>query len=284
MTVSITLQFSDLAAAARALFVLNRENVSSDLPSSAGTFPNQIGDRGLFPSSAAAMAALTEIAHADRPDVGASVPEPAAPVLTPAVALATAVFGGAAAPAAPTVPAPPLAPPPQAQAPAAPTPPTVATVPTAAPGVERDSTGLVWDARIHASTKTKVASGAWTAKRGVDPLFKAQIEADLRGVAAPVAAPAAPPAPPAAPVFQAPVAPAAPPAPAPAAASTAPAGVGFAQYMANVGGAFTNRPVDAHNFMAAALAPHGLQHVGQLAGRPDLIPAVDAEFQRLLAA
>ena len=253
MTVSITLQFSDIGAAARAMFVLNRDQAEA--------------------------APATEIAHADRPDIGASVAEPVTPVLTPAVALATAVFGGAAAPAAPTVPAPPLTLQPAL------TLHTVATVPTAAPGVERDATGLIWDARIHASTKSTVASGAWTAKRGVDPAFKAQIEADLRGVAAPapaaapVAAPAAPPAPPAAPAFQAPVAPAAPPAPA-----AAQAGEGFAQYMARIGLAFTNRPLDAHNLMGAALAPHGLQHVGQLAGRPDLIPDVDAEFQRLLAA
>ena len=252
MTVSITLQFSDIAAAARAMFVLNRDQAEA--------------------------APATEIAHADRPDVGAPVPEPVTPVLTPAVALATAVFGGAAAPAAPTVPAPPLAL--QPQAPAAPSLPTVATVPTVAPGAERDATGLIWDARIHASTKSTVASGAWTAKRGVDPAFKAQIEADLRGVAIePVAAPTAPPAPPAAPVFQAPVAPAAPQPPAAPQAAE-----GFAQYMARIGLAFTNRPLDAHNLMGAALAPHGLQHVGQLAGRPDLIPDVDAEFQRLLAA
>ena len=280
MTVSITLQFSDVAAASRALFVLTRDQVSADLPSDtdlpihAGqVIPNRMGNLGVFSSNAAAAAALHEIAHADRPDVGAPVAEPVTPVLTPAVALATAVFGGAVAPAAPTVPAPPLALQP------APTPPTVATAPTAAPGVERDSTGIVWDARIHSGSKSKVASGAWTAKRNVDPALKAQVEADLRGVAAPVATPAAPPAPPAAPVFQAPVAPAAPPAPA-----TAQAGEGFAQYMARIGLAFTNRPVDAHNLMAAALAPHGLQHVGQLAGRPDLIPAVDAEFQRLLVA
>ena len=230
--ISITLNFTDLAEAAATLGRL------------AGT------------------PAANTIAHDDRPDVGA----PPAPMLTivpaapPALDPAT-VFGSAAAPAAPTVPAPSL--------------PTAATVPTVAPSSgtpERDASGIVWDARIHASTKTKKADGTWTAKRNVEDALRATVEAELRGLPAPVAPVAPPVAPPAA-------APAAPAAPAGNAHLSS-----FAAYMAHVGSVFTNRPLDAFQKMTQALTPHGMQNVGQLAGRPDLIPVVDAEFQRLMEA
>ena len=252
--ISVTLQFTDIAAAAHALMrIATPEQFAVAVT---GTPPTE-------PTSGPLTPGLTAIAHADRPDVGA--PEaPADPFLAGITAKldpAAAAFGGAVAQAAPLV-APPTPP-------AAPSMPTAATGPTAAPvTVERDATGLVWDGRIHASTKTKTKEGVWTAKRNVDAIFKAQVEADLRGVAAPAPAPAAaaPATPPAAP----PVAPAAGPAPT------------FAAYMAQVGEYYTNQPIKAMEAMTAALVPHGMQHVGQLAGRPDLIPQVDAEFRRLL--
>lgn len=252
--ISVTLQFPDAAAASHALARM--------------AAPEQFATLEQFatPEQFAPAPALTVIAHADRPDVGAPVAPPA-PLPDPAAA----AFGGAVAQAAPLV-APPAMPAPPTP-PAAPSAPTAVIAPTAVPGtVERDSTGLPWDARIHASTKTKVASGAWTAKRNVDPAFKAQVEADLRGLPAPAAAaPAVPVAPPAAPL-----------APAPVDMPQAPAARTFAQYMAEIGGMFSARPVDAHNAMTAALAPHGMQHVGQLAGKPELIDTVDAAFKAAL--
>lgn len=244
--ISVTLQFPDALAASHALARM--------------AAPEQ------FATAVSALPAAptpTVIAHADRPDVGAPEAAPLPP--TPPADPAAAAFGGAVVQAAPLV-APPTPP-------AAPIAPTAATAQTAVPGtVERDSTGLPWDARIHASTKTKVASGAWTAKRNVDPAFKAQVEADLRGLPAPAAAaPAVPVAPPTAPL-----------APAPVDMPQAPAARTFAQYMAEIGGMFSARPVDAHNAMTAALAPHGMQHVGQLAGKPELIDAVDAAFKAAL--
>lgn len=246
--ISVTLQFNDFAAAAHALMRI----ATPEQFATAGLDSVHTLAVGAGRATATATTAGTVIEYHDRPDVGAPV----------AGINAAAAFGGAVVQAAPLVPAAPPTPP------AAPSAPTVATAPTAVPGtVERDSTGLVWDPRIHASTKTKVASGAWTAKRNVDPAFKAQVEADLRGLPAPAAAaPAVPVAPPAAP--PAPVAP--------------PAARTFAQYMAEIGGMFSARPVDAHNAMTAALAPHGMQHVGQLAGKPELIDAVDAAFKAAL--
>lgn len=53
------------------------------------------------------------------------------------------------------------------------------------PTVELDSRGLPWDARIHASTKSKTKAGVWTALRGLNDDAKvARIEAELRQSAA----------------------------------------------------------------------------------------------------
>ena len=50
--------------------------------------------------------------------------------------------------------------------------------------VELDSSGLPWDARIHASTKSKKKDGTWTALRGLNDGGKVkQIEAELRAMA-----------------------------------------------------------------------------------------------------
>lgn len=48
-----------------------------------------------------------------------------------------------------------------------------------------DSSGIMWDARIHASTRTKVADGTWKMKRGVEPELVAQVMAELKGTPAP---------------------------------------------------------------------------------------------------
>jgi len=60
-----------------------------------------------------------------------------------------------------------------------------------ASGVEIDTHGLPWDARIHASTKRKNADGSWTAKRGVDQAVAASVEAELRALMSAAPAPAA---------------------------------------------------------------------------------------------
>jgi len=113
-----------------------------------------------------------------------------------------------------------------------------APVAAVAPG-EVDSTGLPWDARIHSGKKTKTASGAWRAVKGVDANLVTAVEAELRALASPNGGvapspvpvgvtPAVAPVPPAAPPSVAPtppVAPAVPPTPpaAPAAPVTPPA-------------------------------------------------------------
>ncbi len=67
----------------------------------------------------------------------------------------------------------------------------VTTVQATAPIVsgEVDSSGMPWDARIHSSSRQKLAKGGgWKLRRGVDPAIVAAVEAELRGsVVAPVA-------------------------------------------------------------------------------------------------
>lgn len=46
--------------------------------------------------------------------------------------------------------------------------------------VDLDATGLPWDERIHASTKTKKADGSWTKRRGVQDSEYMAVEAELR--------------------------------------------------------------------------------------------------------
>lgn len=56
-------------------------------------------------------------------------------------------------------------------------------------GVEVDKDGIPWDARIHASTKTKLKDGSWKLARGVATELVAEITAQLKAVmAAPVPA------------------------------------------------------------------------------------------------
>jgi hypothetical protein len=88
--------------------------------------------------------------------------------------------------------------------------PSAAPVPAPAastsPAQELDSDGMPWDARIHASTRTKTAKNVWKKLRGVDDGTVAAVTAELRTlVSAPkvaaftplnAATPAAPPPPP----------------------------------------------------------------------------------------
>jgi hypothetical protein len=69
--------------------------------------------------------------------------------------------------------------------------PEVSKVPTPpVVGVPLDVNGLPWDGRIHASTKTRTAKDAWTAKRGVDANLVKHVEAELRAILAAPGAPA----------------------------------------------------------------------------------------------
>lgn len=157
-----------------------------------------------------------------------------------------------------------------------------------APTGDLDSAGLPWDARIHASTRTKLkADGRWKPKRGVEAATVATVEAELRAlmaIPAPAAAPVPPPPPPAAPLPPAgAVAPAAPasapvPPPPPAAPAVAGAPQTFAQFMQWLGPKLTAGTLARETVLEAAKA-EGLPSVEKLVSRPDLIPLVYARLQ-----
>lgn len=264
MNLSITLNFTSIDQAMRALAALPRDVV---------------------------------IAPEDDPSAGVDVRQIPLTFDTPPPAQPTAaqVFGGAAAPAAPpapstaaaaALPTAPVAPPaglplpPNAAQPPAPPLAPVAPAPaaSAAPanpaGIEVDADGLPWDARIHANSKdgpSKNEDGRWRKKRGLnDPALKQRVEAELRQALA-AGVPLAPPAP----------APIAPPAtPQPPAPPAAPAAETFASLMVKIqtrkaGGTISDDQI------AATLAQLGLSALGQLATRPDLVPAVGAMVDAL---
>lgn len=265
MNISITLQFTDAAQAAEALNRLSNPQYVS---------PSVIAHQKVLTPPAV-------IAPVDNPAVGADTTNPFAPAVNPFT--------------------PPALVAPVLQAPAALTPPSAVTAPIAAPGLVLDSEGLPWDARIHGETKTTNKDGTWRAKRGLnDGAMVQRVKAELLAlVAASTAAAAAPVlAPPTvAPVLTPPVQPApvvmAPPpevaaiplAPPAATGATVPAGtpVTFLQLFTLV-----NDNVKAgklnDDMVIAVLKPYGLGGVTQSASRPDIIPALHAEFAAMVGA
>lgn len=70
------------------------------------------------------------------------------------------------------------------------------TTTATASGVELDSEGLPWDARIHSSSKAKIKDGTFKLKRGLETDYVAGIKAELAGVMnIPAVAPTTPPPP-----------------------------------------------------------------------------------------
>jgi len=192
----------------------------------------------------------------------------------PAPAQAAVTEAPAPAPVAPPVaeaPTPASAQPPVTEEPAA--------EPTGTNGVELDAEGLPWDARIHASTKTKKADGCWKAKRGVSAELVQQVTAELRQLMAlPAPAPATEAPAPATeaptPATEAPApTPVAPPAPQAPTAEPAPA-----DFMSLVG-AIGRMGVTQDQIQAALQASCPGQHFQALAARPDLIPGFWAALQ-----
>lgn len=105
---------------------------------------------------------------------------PLPPVPAPSTAAATLFPTAPAAPQASVPPAPPVPSPPVPAAPP-PAPAPTANAAPVPPAGDVDSTGLPWDERIHASTKTMNADGTWRQRRGLnDPGLVKRVEAELR--------------------------------------------------------------------------------------------------------
>lgn len=248
--------------------------------------PNEVFGKVEFPVQAAALP--------DPADVFGKSPLPNGVTDAPSTAVAgpstTAPGGTSAISTAPTanlIPAPPSAP----SAPIA-----AHQVPPAprAPGVDLDANGLPWDARIHASSKARVANGSWRTKKNVAPELVKRVEAELRAVLAiPGTAPAVAVPPP--PVELGNV-----PPPPPAGIATAPdtstANPSSAPVIAPHG-SITTFPQLAEKIttaiigglatqpeMSAILSKCGFPSLPLVAARPELIPTVAAKIDEFLAA
>jgi hypothetical protein len=247
-----------------------------------------------FHDAGANVAPLPPVAALDPDDN----PAAGVDVQTPGEAFGNAgaleAFGAASGNGAPGLPLTP----PAGTLPALPNGSQTAGASTLANGVEVDATGLPWDQRIHAGTKTKKADGTWTARRGVEPATVAVVTAELRqlmslptptpGNVPPTAgASVTPPAPPA-PVMPTPPA---PPAPTTAPAAhvtipTAPAGVpplppttgiDFAALAKMIGELIPAGRL-TQDQLAAITQKYGVPQFGLLFNRPDLVPAVHADI------
>lgn len=140
-----------------------------------------------------------------------------------------------------------------------------------------DSAGNMWDARIHASTRTKISDGTWKLKRGVDPQLIAQVLGGASKVEAFAAA-----VDPATIGFGAsePVAPPPPAAPAPVAVDGWPVdllgphepGREFAAFMRYVMQLTTSGA--STQALLACCKEHGVGSFGEVNGRTDIMPAL----------
>ena len=171
-----------------------------------------------------------------------------------------------------------------------------------------DATGLPWDARIHAGTKSKKTDGTWVAKRGVEAAVVAAVTAELRQLMSlPAAAPGnvpigAPVTPPAPPVMTPPPPPAptiAPSAPAtiPTATAGAPGmppappvlvvpaatGIDFGTLAMKVGELVANGRL-SQDQLQSIVATQGVPSFNLLFNRPDLVPAVHAGIVAIVGA
>jgi hypothetical protein len=247
-----------------------------------------------------------ELSFEDRPDVGAPEAPPLPPTVMIEQATAALAFGGAPMTPEQMVAAHPAAP----ELPGLPadllTPPAVSA--------DVDSAGVRWDARIHSSTKTKVANGEWRARKGADPALVEQVLAEQKQLAAlpaapavpvaapavPVAAPAVPVAAPAVPVaapavpVTAPAVPVAAPAvpvtapavpvAAPAVPVTAPAVTKFSELCDWLNGPMLAVPPKlSMDDVVAELSKHGMKQLQDLMMRQDYVPVVHQGLSALVA-
>jgi len=263
-----------------------------------------------------------EYAAQPEPELDAATAFASAPAPEQTAAEAFAAPGAqppeAGAPLAPAAPPPVPASSVTEPAAAAPITPAIAA-PVTGPGVELDSEGLPWDARIHSSPASLTKKGPWRAKRNLNQLTEQKVKEELRaalaapgaGTAAPAPAPApaetpaertareaveqglvsaplaaAPPAPPVAapPPASVPAPPAASaaPAPSPAADDATPPATLFAAAMRKV----TKAQLDGHITVPetdAILTHLGLAQMRDLLARPDLIPVFDVSVDNHVA-
>ena len=174
------------------------------------------------------------------------------------------------------------------------------TIPTGPTGAdELDAEGLPWDARIHSSSKKKTAKGLWAARKGGPKDGElAAIKDELRGVTQevlPIPSPTAPtpmpfpipmpavseptPMPLPTPVPMPIVAPE-PTAPVPAPVSNPPAVEewDFAKLMTHIGPKIGSGAISTE-YLVQVCGAHGINSVTDTAQKPEVIPALVAQFK-----
>lgn len=244
----------------------------------------------------------SEMTAAEREWLAASLtnfPQPGAAKKSPAPSTAGAeplptapeALQGTSAPLT-SAPTPPVPTPTASAAPSAP----VTTLPPVN-GVELDSEGLPWDARIHSGSKAKVASGAWKKRKGVDPAEFDAVVAELKAVMSAPAAPSEPnpaqafggseqpanttiapppPPPPAAPAATVP-----PPPPPAVTAPANPTGLTLTDLFKKSAVAMTKGHITQEE-VNQCCRNHGVPMLALLGNRPDLLPAVNAEIDAII--
>lgn len=165
-------------------------------------------------------------------------------------------------------------------APPPPAPLTATPVGTAAPQslnpVDVDKNGMRWDARIHSSSKAKIADGTWKYRRGVTDDEIKKVEAELTGnVATPSQEQYAPP-----PLVQ----------PGPSIAQLVDPTVDpvvlrqqFAQLMLKVAKSKGEGKLTAEE-VTAVLQPYGVASLPLLANKLEVVPQVTAAIDAILAS
>ena len=138
-------------------------------------------------------------------------------------------------------------------------------------GIDVDSAGLPWDARIHAATKAKVADGTWRKRRGLADAIDASVTAELKQTMAVPPPPFAVNAAPSVSPVMANILPVASVGAAPTASPSD--GATFPKLMQKVTGAFSAGQITQAQILAAVQSV-GLPSLPMLASRPDLIGAV----------
>lgn len=191
----------------------------------------------------------------------------------------------AVAPALPTAPVvPPVTSIPPVPVPLPHVPPALVTDAPAGEGAASDApfdkTGLPWDARIHSRGRSMNTDGTWRAKRGVDDATVASVAAELRAVPGVpttldddvAAAEAGWP-------FK-PLAAVAPPPP-PVAASAI---VSFPAFMGKYVPHIEPAGPVTQAQLTEILVAHGVPNIAVLSARTDLLPAISAQLDQIIAA
>lgn len=170
----------------------------------------------------------------------------------------------------------------------------VPSPPAAVPSV--DKSGLPWDERIHASSRSFTADGYWRKKRGVSDGLVTEVETQLRSLMALPSPPASGATQPtqatvsSVPIPPAPIAQTTVPAPPAASAApsvaTVPTGDGksaYVQLISKASAAIVAKQITQEQVNAAVNAA-GVPSLPLLANRLDLVPQVAATIDTLIAA